>query len=109
MLAYAFSRHNPNAANVPTYPRPPNTPPLVNPAVIMQPTENEYDEYDQHDGIDFRRVRAELDRLLEEGLREDDILEEEDPTTITVYQNYQTNRSSFMTKNFDASRMRRSL
>ncbi|GMF22206.1 unnamed protein product [Phytophthora fragariaefolia] len=45
---------------------PPNTPPSLS---IEVTTPIESDD-DQNDGLDFTRVRAELDRLLEEGLLE---------------------------------------
>ncbi|KAL3662974.1 hypothetical protein V7S43_011917 [Phytophthora oleae] len=47
---------------------PPNTPSIAIPDVSLQP---ELEELDHYDGIDFSRLRAELDRLLEEGLCED--------------------------------------
>lgn len=110
MLAYALSR--PHAKVEMTHPRlssPLNSPLLVIPDVIMQ-VENE--EEDQNDGIDFSRVRAELDRLLEEGLHEsdDDVVDDAQYyINIEVYR--QLDRSTTTIKNcmYIADRMSRSL
>ncbi|TDH68262.1 hypothetical protein CCR75_008401 [Bremia lactucae] len=72
MLAYALSRPSakseiPNVLAI-AYPSPPPNSPLLVAQDDIVPIENEVD--DQYDIIDFSRVRAELDRLLEEGLFE---------------------------------------
>ncbi|CAH0475016.1 unnamed protein product [Peronospora belbahrii] len=74
---------------------------------VMTEAENEEDE---NDGIDFRRLRAELDRLLDEDLNESDngeIDEPQDDDTIDVY--YPIYRPSSKIKIFRADRMSRSL
>ncbi|ETL93795.1 hypothetical protein F441_08445 [Phytophthora nicotianae CJ01A1] len=76
---------------------PPNSPPDV---VI---TVESGDEHEQNDGLDFTRVHAELNRLLEEGLQESDdemVDEAQDCNTSKVYQadrtvnDYSTDRLS---------------
>ncbi|GMF16366.1 unnamed protein product [Phytophthora lilii] len=85
MLAFALSRRHPMVHGDKCFrsSAPPNTPTLVIPDVSMPSTEA---EADLDDGIDFGRVRAELDRLLEEGLQESDHEEDEaqDSNTIDV-------------------------
>lgn len=73
MLAYTLSRAQGKVAMCQPYIRPiapPNTPLLMIPDVSLVP-EQEHEELEHHDGIDFSRLRAELDRLLEEGLSEE--------------------------------------
>ncbi|CAH0492584.1 unnamed protein product [Peronospora farinosa] len=72
----------------------------------MMQVENEEDE---NDGIDFGRLRAELDRLLDEGLHEsdDDEIEELDDNTINMY--YKIRRPNTTTKIYGVDRLSRSL
>ncbi|KAG7390051.1 hypothetical protein PHYPSEUDO_009013 [Phytophthora pseudosyringae] len=89
MLAYVVSRPHTKVEMVnerknPRPSPPPNSPLLVTPDVVIS-VESWEDEHDQNDGIDFSRVRAELDRLLEEGLRESDVVGADEVNTIEVY------------------------
>ncbi|KAJ8531654.1 hypothetical protein ON010_g14307 [Phytophthora cinnamomi] len=68
MLTYALS-HPKVPINVRlSFPpaAPPSSPTVVSIDISM-PSENDLDEHDHHDGLDFTLLRAELDRLLEEG------------------------------------------
>lgn len=76
MLAHALSRPY-TKANLSnklklTHPSPPpNSPHCVNPEITID-INCELDEQEESDGIDFSRLRSELDRLLEEGVQEPD-------------------------------------
>jgi hypothetical protein len=69
------------------------------PEVIIQIEDDEEDR-NQNDGIDFSRVKAELDQLLKEGTREDDdnANEDQDCNTIDVYENRDKNLKATSTK-----------
>ncbi|KAF1795140.1 hypothetical protein PC129_g8107 [Phytophthora cactorum] len=91
MLAYARSRsHSKVAMPTPRKPLRPYSPPN-SPLDVVISIDNE-DEQAQNDGIDFTRVHAELERLLEDSLQESDddqvqeIDEAQDCNTSKVYQ-----------------------
>ena len=110
MLAHALSRSYAQGELTSTHNDPQLSLPLtaslpVHPNVTMQ-VENEEDE---NDGIDFRRLRAELDRLLDEDLAEadDDEIEEPEDTTMDVF--YKIGRPNTTTKIYRVGRLSRSL
>ncbi|KAF4042493.1 hypothetical protein GN244_ATG05201 [Phytophthora infestans] len=88
MLTYALSQSRTKVAmSRPRKPLRPYSPPNSPPDVVI--TIEGGGEHEQNDGIDFTRLRAELNRLLEEDLQEsdDDGLGDEgqDSNTIKVY------------------------
>ncbi|CAI5725661.1 unnamed protein product [Hyaloperonospora brassicae] len=114
MLAYALSQsyvqeEMTNArTNFQPFP-PPNSPHRVHHDVMLQ-VETETEE-DENDGIDFRRVRAELDRLLDEDFREsdDDVVDEDQDEEDIISVMYHVYRPRPTMKIFGAGRMSRSL
>ena len=115
MLAYALSqsydREEMTNARTDLQPfPPPNSPHRVHHDVMLQvEIETETDE-DENDGIDFRRVRAELDRLLDEDFREsDDDVVDEDQDEDIISAMYHVYRPRPTMKIFGAGRMSRSL
>ncbi|KAE8893962.1 hypothetical protein PF005_g3038 [Phytophthora fragariae] len=103
MLAYALARSKVQIIGLQPAP-PSNSPASTSPLVSFEVTvqdESDPSENDQHDGLDFTRVRAELDRLLEEGLLEEALREgneidqgQEAQYTIDAFKYHPHNRPS---------------
>ena len=89
---------------------PPNSPLLVDHSAPLQVEAEDEEDENENDGIDFQRVREELDRLLDEDPcdSDDDVVDgsqDEDFTSVL----YRFNRPRPTIKIYSAGRMSRSL